>query len=1263
MAIKDRKIYGLVNFRGLDKENKPLKVSPFRAVDGENFIIDSETLKTRPAFKYKKTPFKDDDHTIIDYYQYGELFVYVVETGFVIVFNNKILTNITTPKLTSNIRINQKFEGLTPLFQEEKDVLFIFCLNNIFVISSFYNETTGELEHVILYELSDKPANTFPVTSSYFTMFNDLPTPYEPTLFLGNNRLDDVNLLSKVSKYKIFSQNKINSQGGINAYNLPTHYDEEKHGEYTADITFYKDKYKGQTFPVFLGKEGENFENLTGYGNIINQQNPILVEKGYIAKENFVFRGKKGETPSPVPVKEILGLTKEEFFEMRVKDSSQKIYQYLLNYAEQKLKDTQDDCVLVFKLPYERTSEYLVENDSGVEVVDGVFVEQRKVLIYVQFRYFETSNVSFVDKVSQQGEKIEVDDFEEDLDYPEYPPTKDGLQEFYIGEMDGDEEKPFEKNNFTIDDFRNMANNWLQENKNTVLAGVNNNKEIVLKLKMFERKVQNTTEYLSDIGWYQDWYYSDVVDGWDTELDYPDFNNWNDKPVIELGIINKNRFEEPPYNTYMLNEISKRIKLQINDLPDNSGSAWAKFEWRAYYIDSGGTLYEQKQKIALEFYYRKGIYREWENRNSFVMTTKVIKEGNKIVDDLYDLSFDKEKNAFVFKCKDYFYDFNNEPAIDVKITFERNPDYQKIAESSFGIAFGSENRLFLAGNKEYPNIDRFNVSNDLLGDNIKNQSYELTYFPSGNYRVLGGRGAINGYVVSTDTQLYITKEDYPNDQKLFIRNRTMDDNGIVGYNEFKTNIERTPLNNRTLVRFYNDILVLDKNGLFGLEIEGNVLTNERMVKMRSGFINKDLKNNISKVSKDEVFIYEDNHYMYMFVGKKVYVADSRYVDQNPNAEPGNFNYEIVEWEIPFEFKQMKKIDGELVLLDASGKHLFTIVSDNNDDIVDRRKSYMSIDTITPSKITSGFKGHELKEVLSVAKGLSFTFDNEKIYKYLALGSDFTVEKVNGDKRVFTINNSYAFRTIKEGAMIVFKHKIYNEFISVRVDDLSDDRTTFSCEITESYDLTTIFVDYSNKKLYPKVIYELDNKRRVILSPYEQEEIEVVIKRDGENIEEFFERVALFDDDYCGYTFLNNTTLKSVLINHESKIRLKWVSGVLDFDNNIFEKTMFRANVYATKQEKENWIKLGYRTMRRFNRFDETGVSDMMKGVEASNPMNFEEVDFNVFAINTLNEFGASIPMKENNFLYIQFIVVGEGNIELNAIEILYKLNRMLKTIS
>jgi hypothetical protein len=52
----------------------------------------------------------------------------------------------------------------------------------------------------------------------------------------------------------------------------------------------------------------------------------------------------------------------------------------------------------------------------------------------------------------------------------------------------------------------------------------------------------------------------------------------------------------------------------------------------------------------------------------------------------------------------------------------------------------------------------------------------------------------------------------------------------------------------------------------------------------------------------------------------------------------------------------------------------------------------------------------------------------------------------------------------------------------------------------------------------------------------------------------------------------------------------------------------------------------------------------------------------MFAFSTFPEFGMSIRMKENNFLYIQFMVKGAGRIQLNALEIIYKLNRRLKTI-
>ena len=132
---------------------------------------------------------------------------------------------------------------------------------------------------------------------------------------------------------------------------------------------------------------------------------------------------------------------------------------------------------------------------------------------------------------------------------------------------------------------------------------------------------------------------------------------------------------------------------------------------------------------------------------------------------------------------------------------------------------------------------------------LKNQSYELSYFPSKNYRVMGGKGAINGYVIATDEMMYVTKEEYAGDTKLFVRQRILDDDGLVRYNDAKTSIKETPLNHKSIVRFNNDIVMLTKSGLYGIELTSGLITNERMLKPRDGYINKDLKAQIKKGEK------------------------------------------------------------------------------------------------------------------------------------------------------------------------------------------------------------------------------------------------------------------------------------------------------------------------------------------------------------------------------------------------------------------------------
>ena len=119
-----------------------------------------------------------------------------------------------------------------------------------------------------------------------------------------------------------------------------------------------------------------------------------------------------------------------------------------------------------------------------------------------------------------------------------------------------------------------------------------------------------------------------------------------------------------------------------------------------------------------------------------------------------------------------------------------------------------------------------------------------------------------------------------------------------------------------------------------------------------------------------------------------------------------------------------------------------------------------------------------------------------------------------------------------------------------------------------------------------------------------------------------------------YYFFGNSGMQDFRIVAEKPIQFVWVSCITDFNNNLWEKTMFMANIYATKQTKENNLYLGCRTMRRLKALDEV--------IPLPNNFDFGELDFNMFTFSTFPEFGMSIRMKENNFLYIQFMVKGRG---------------------
>ena len=1703
MNIKNLKTYSVPVFRGLDKENKLLKVEPFRAADGKNFIIDSDTLRTRPAVKYTdEIPFViEENDYVIDWYRFNNVVVWITKNHIYASYKTNPVVNETSSEFVLGIFGNINFEGYEPIFKEEKNALFIFGLNGVFVFS-YIKEANGDPHKYVFYSLDKKPVNTFVLDSDYYNQLEKLPSAYEPTLFIGDTRFEDVNLLSNVRKYKTFAATGNVTEGGRQLYYFPTDYDPAKHQGFEYSVDFYEGNYDSikSVFPIFLGIEGEDFEtgSLVDYGSILNPISFIDIENIFYPTQTFEFFGSSTDQ-SPTVIKNIVDLDRDWFFKSRVLGSTQRdVFSYLVDYISNNDLEGNNN-LLVFNVPIEYNAIY---KNATTNFIEETIIQRSNATVYVQLKGLDIDSFNLIEE-NILGSNVLVTQDVENTTYPAYPNTVGTFIDFNLnndnpiltnqlsllqfttaakdlirqnrntldgnGDLllnDGDlvrvfgkyyeessqtdspsvnvnastsnwtffRENTFENktvlvnqanktsiqyssqdpypsypsytsdedidlgikelNDFDQQDFETLANNYLNQNaasfndgdivsvkaryfenetqtipktatineqrstwtyyKNFDFANkenlanvpptydfgidmgvqtssdqspdyfetqfenyLTNDKETLRPyigqrgyLRLTLRDTQTSTQTVDLLNWtlrtgpfptyiesdiipvnssnakltfnfmgfteftralevagnksafftydynvsttqntsridfdtkyttfsgiqtfdlpstdytthikiiiYKDsnsgqsdqnflishtdplylntlsypsstttfttrWYNFDVVDQetfevdtnvtfgdsstfpdflafdnsgnlpvinglfvtynpsnantflnessfvtaldnaitavvddisgpassdafakiyvqgtdgtigdfgtsvvvkfnytktgsfeyqwrqsfvmltevvnainedetiiWDdpTSIDggnYPTFNNTENYDVVEVPLISQEGTDFI-YNSAFLNNIENYILTQVANLsgePNNQYNGFAKVKVQTEYLtDRKGV------SIVIPFTYSKEFTEVTQRRQSMVYTAEVEKDQVSTSINLFDFDYDVIEKRFELRLKDYFYDYNNEPSITLRIEFTKNPDYDLIAKNKFGVSFGSENRLFLAGHPDYPNIDRFNVSNDLLGNNQENQSYELSFFPSKNYRVLGGKGPINGYVTATDSLLYVTKQDYPNDEKLFIRQRILDENGIVGYNEFKTSINKTPLNHKCIVRFNNDIVMLTKDGLYALEISENVLTDERLLKLRSGFINKELIAKVNGYDNDKIFILENNLYMYIFIGQDVYVADSRYTDRNENNIIENLSYEIVYWKLPKTYKTGHLDKNTLKILNETGKFLYTLDQDQNFD--ENLEKVVQITNTTTFGDSNAFVVPVALQDL-VVNPENYTVQFYEGYKLVGkVDTDFTYN--NG---LVTYVNPTAFRGIENDKTYYFKDSSNNFYPFVVSNSIP--MVSFTLPSNTDGDKTAIYESIAEIPLSISTVFTFNSVNYVRLSPYSQSTVLRLTRNTGETDAQYIERLNENFKDYEDY-FFKVSGLKDVIINQKEMIEMTWISGISDLGNRLMEKKTYKFNIYATKKENENTITIGYNTRRRA--FDETKYD-----INVSNPNTFKRTSLANYGSTTFRESGFSIPMKENNFLYIQFLIEGVGQVEVNGFDVLYINNRLLKTVA
>ena len=322
---------------------------------------------------------------------------------------------------------------------------------------------------------------------------------------------------------------------------------------------------------------------------------------------------------------------------------------------------------------------------------------------------------------------------------------------------------------------------------------------------------------------------------------------------------------------------------------------------------------------------------------------------------------------------------------------------------------GANNRIFLTGNPDYPNIVMYSHIED------------ITYIPVENVIKTGLEVVpITGLIKLINGHLAALKDVSDTDSTLFeIGYGTFSGNEafpLIGSSKGEGNISQFA--HDTLI---NEPLILTQNGIFAINTA--TLTDELYVYHRSYYIDNKLRQ--EEGLENAIGVVNDGKY-YLAINDRVYVADSRFKSTNSNGKYSNYQYEWFYWTgIPVRVWFVW--NGKLYFGDKSG-NICTFRTDND---TDRFK-----DNITNVKA-------EWNSIILDLNSLT----RKKNIKRVSIESNPTDSKLTigyrlnkGDKQVLT--KVYANSTYPKTTMIRKKAKKLS-FFSVYVENNENRNMSFN----------------------------------------------------------------------------------------------------------------------------------------------------------------------------------------------------------------------------
>lgn len=254
--------------------------------------------------------------------------------------------------------------------------------------------------------------------------------------------------------------------------------------------------------------------------------------------------------------------------------------------------------------------------------------------------------------------------------------------------------------------------------------------------------------------------------------------------------------------------------------------------------------------------------------------------------------------------------FNTAPAVpltdgqdNVSIEFKKQVDghADKIRKCTLLQVF--DNRVFFSGNSDFPNV----VWHCSLND--PTYCSDLDYYNEGL-----DAAQVNGLVAGNNV-LWVFREPSQANTTVFYHTPTIDaDYGKI-YPSSHSSITTGCI--AKAINFNDDIIFFSERGMEG--ISGDITT-EQVIAHRSSLVDRKL---IAEDSYTDMVLEEWEGYLFVFVGNKAYLADSRAVFNNEN----HYEYEWFYWNLS-EAVTCARVDGGVLYL-GTKNGVYTMTGSGN----------------------------------------------------------------------------------------------------------------------------------------------------------------------------------------------------------------------------------------------------------------------------------------------------------------------------------------------